>query len=289
MKSKLIVGCGYLGHRVAGRWLANGDVVMALTRSIERAKQFQAEGMSPLIGDVVDPESLASVDEVSTLVYAVGFDRSAEHSKHDVYVNGLKRILDSVADAVEHFIYVSSISVYGQSHGEWIDEDSRCEPTTDGGRICLEAEQLIHDTFADKTARYNILRFAGIYGPGRLLRRVESLKCAEPIGGNPDAFLNLIHVDDGCDAVVACEEIGRANATYVISDGQGSTRRDYFRTLARLVDAPEPVFDASATPGSRPGNSGLNKRCCNNRMLSELEVEMSYPSIEDGLVQSLSE
>lgn len=290
MKSKLIIGCGYVGHRVAKQWLANGDSVMAMTRSADRATQFSEQGIQPLIGDVVAPQVLQPLAEpgrISTLLYAVGFDRSADHSKHEVYVNGLKRVLDSVAGSIDHFIYVSSISVYGQSNGEWIGEDTDRQPNTDGGRICLEAEQLIHDTFSNSPTRHTILRFAGIYGPDRVLRRVDSLKNAEPIAGNPDGYLNLIHVDDGVAAVLAAETNETAGPAYVVSDGQELTRREYFTTLAELVDAPTPVFDTNAPQGNRPTKAGLNKRCKADRLINELGVTLTYPTARTGLIHAL--
>ena len=181
----------------------------------------------------------------------------------------------------------SEMCIRDRSDGEWIDEESSCEPTTDGGRICLEAEQLIHDKFAGSPVRSTILRFAGIYGPDRVLRRVDSLKNNEPIAGNPDAYLNLIHVDDGVETILASEMAESTDSIYVVSDGQELTRRQYFTTLAELVDAPAPLFDANAPQGNRPAKSGLNKRCRNDRLIRELGVTLKYPAVGDGLRQAL--
>ena len=93
---RLIVGCGYLGQRVADRWLAAGDTVFATTRSPARADQFAAIGLRPLLGDVTvaGPGGLPELPEVDTVLWAVGFDRSAAASYEDVHVTGLGRLLD---------------------------------------------------------------------------------------------------------------------------------------------------------------------------------------------------
>ncbi|MGH7128344.1 MAG: SDR family oxidoreductase, partial [Planctomycetaceae bacterium] len=124
-----------------------------------------------------------------------------------------------------------------------------------------------------------VLRLAGIYGPNRLLRRMESLQAGEPIAGDPRAWLNLVHVEDAVRAVLACEEHDRAGPLYLVCDDRPVPRQEYFTRLAELVGAPPPVF--SGGPGTR--TAGLNKRCRNRRLREELRVELAYPTIETGL------
>jgi saccharopine dehydrogenase-like NADP-dependent oxidoreductase len=40
--TRLIVGCGYVGLRVASLWLAAGDRVLAVTRTAQKAAEFFA-------------------------------------------------------------------------------------------------------------------------------------------------------------------------------------------------------------------------------------------------------
>jgi nucleoside-diphosphate-sugar epimerase len=311
MPRKLIIGCGYLGRRVAKRWVAAGDSVFALTRSEDRAAELRGLGIEPIVGDVTRPESLASLPQADVVLYAVGFDRAAGNSMRSVYIDGLQNALDRLAAATRRFVYVSSTSVYGQTNGEWIDADSPCEPTRENGAVCLAAERLVWQAFPsmeqlkaemeqlkaeislhqlevmlfDRFFRAlgrsaNVLRLAGIYGPGRLLRRVEAVRSGGPVDGNPDAFLNLIHVEDAAAAVDACLERGRPGRTYLISDDRPVTRREYFESLATHLNAPPPVFTADAAAARTPG---LNKRCRNRRMKEELQVALQYPTITEGL------
>ncbi len=112
--SRLIVGCGYLGQRVARRWIQSGSTVFAITRSPANAEMLSAENIHPIIGDVTaadgSPKSLRDLPEVDTVLWSVGFDRSADASYHDVHVTGLRVcieaqrlvILDSETRALGH-------------------------------------------------------------------------------------------------------------------------------------------------------------------------------------------
>lgn len=282
---KLVIGCGYLGLRVAKRWLADGHRVWAVTRSASRALEFSQQGIRPIVADICDPASLHQLPAVQTLLFAVGYDRSSGKSQQEVYVDGLRNVLQQVVPQTDHFLYISSSSVYGQSDGEWVDEDSECRPVQAGGKCCLAAESLVRESFPSESRRSNALRLSGIYGPGRLLARVESLRNGEPISGQPDAWLNLIHVDDAAAAVLACETRGIPGQTYLVSDDQPVQRGEYYGLLATLCGAQAPRFDTEVTAAR--GSGGLNKRCRNWRLRRELKVDLAYPTISAGLPVSL--
>lgn len=272
MPDKLIIGCGDLGRRVARAWRERGEAVAALTRSHDNAAMLEAEGIEPVVGDVTRPESLADLPAAGTVLYAVGFDRNAGPSMRDVYVDGLRNVLTALSDTFDRFVYISSTSVYGQHAGEIVDEDSPTEPTRENGQICLEAEQLVR-----QLPNANILRLAGIYGPGRMLRRMESIRNREPVGGNPEAWLNLIHVEDAVQAVLACEDRGEPGRTYLVADDRPVTRREYYTALANALDADAPEFQGDAA------TTGLNKRCNNRRLGEDLSVTLRFPTIDEGL------
>ena len=289
--SKLVIGCGYLGRRVAAAWLQAGQEVVALTRSTANAQELSRLGVCPVVGDICEPATLAKLPTAETVLFAVGFDRTSGRSQHEVYVDGLRNVLNQVALRCERFLYISSSSVYGQSAGEWVDETSPCEPVQSGGQCCLAAEALVREFFpstkqtAVQRPCANVLRLSGIYGPGRLLSRIESLRAGEPLTGQGEAWLNLIHVDDAVAAVLACEQRGQPGETYLISDDCPIRREEYYSQLARLVGAPPPVF-ADDQPAKR-GSGGLNKRCSNKRARAELDLALTHPTITAGLPHAL--
>ena len=280
---KLIFGCGYLGRRVAAAWQASEEEVHVVTRSTERAAESQARGWIAHVADICEPDTLADLPDVDTLLFCVGYDRRSQHSQREVMVNGLARVLDNHRDRCGHFIYTSSTSVYGQDAGEWVDESSPCEPTQPGGVCCLEAERLVWQAFPQRGDGIgaNVLRLAGLYGPGRLLSRIESLQRGDPLAGRPDAWLNLIHVDDAVATILKVERHWSAGETYLICDDRPVMRVDYFSALAKLVGAPPPRFDA--TMPARRGSGGLNKRCSNRKLRDRLGVTLRYPTLKEGL------
>lgn len=282
----LIVGCGYVGRRAAGRWVERGAHVSALTRSQENAQRFRDQGIHPVLGDVTQPESLGVLPAADVLLYAVGLDRTSGHSQRDVYVTGLEHVLERVAGKIGRLIYISSTSVYGQHQGEWIDEASVCEPKSPNGLVCLDAEELIwrHARNGAFQQGANVLRLAGIYGPDRLIARVNSLRSGAALDGNPAAWLNLIHVEDAVQAIFACCERGTVGRTYLVCDDRPLERRTYYESVAALVGAPLPRF-ADELPASE--KSQLNKRCRNRRLHEELGVTLRFPDIHSGLADAL--
>lgn len=278
---RLIIGCGYVGHRAAGSWSQRGDEITVLTRSPEHAAEFQRLGWHPLLGDVTEPATIANLPAVDTVLYAVGLDRRAGHSQRDVYVGGLRNVLDTPAAQSHRFLYISSTSVYGQETGEWVNESSACEPVTESGRVCLEAEQLLRCEVPSAI----MLRLAGIYGPARLIARVKALRSGEPLRLNPDAWLNLIHVDDAVAAILASDNRATAGSTCLIADDRPNTRRHFYSQVASLVGAAPPTFhehDLATEELQR-----LNKRCSNRRLREDLGVELTFPTTDSGLPASL--
>lgn len=261
----LIFGCGYVGRRAAERWLASGRSVAALTRG--NASGLAALGIEPIIGDVCDPATLQNLPRARTVLHAIGLDRTAGHSMREVYVQGLANVLTALPGP-ERFIHISSTSVYGQTDGGWVNEDSPVEPVEDSGRVVLDAERLLK--------RAIVLRFAGIYGPGRLMRK-QALMKGEPLVGDCEKWLNLIHVDDGVEAILAAEAKAEPGSVFNIADGSPVSRREFYTHWAKLLGAPEAAFDHRPEPGA------ANRRIAIDKAKRELGWTPSVTSHRDGL------
>src|SRR5260370_28551848 len=275
---KFIIGCGYLGKRVAALWQAQGQRVFATTRA--RPDGLRAGGIEPVVCDVLVSDSLKALPAVSTVLYCVGLDRAGGASMREVFVGGLGNVLDQWP-AAERFLYVSSTSVYGQSAAEVVDEKSATAPEEESGRLVLEAEQLLRARLPAAV----ILRFAGMYGPSRLLRR-QAIEKGEPIRADPERWLNLIHVDDGAAAVLAAEQFAQAGSTINVCDGQPVRRRDFFNLLAHLLGAPAPRF-LPPHPALPPRHEKAHRRIDNRELLEELSLDLRYPTWREGLADSV--
>src|SRR5262249_42311209 len=171
-------------------------------RSSGRAEEIARLGIEPVIADVLRPDSLQGLSQAERVFYCVGFDRSAGSTMRAVSVDGLQNVLNNLPPSVERLVYASSTGVYGQTGGEWVDEDSPTFPQHESGRLCLEAEGRLRSWAESRGTSVVVLRFAGLYGPGRIVRRTI-LERGEPIPGDPAKFLNLIQIDGaGSDAPV---------------------------------------------------------------------------------------
>lgn len=278
--AKLIFGCGYLGRRVAALWRAAGNDVYAVTRSPQRAAELAAQGLVPIVGDVAGEAKIAIPPDIRTVLFAVGFDRSPGQPIHEVYAGGIARALDGLPQSVERFLYISSTGVYGHVAGAEVDEQSPCQPTREGGRACLAAEEVLQTSRLGE--RSIILRLAGIYGPGRIPRSKDLLS-GTPIDAPASGWLNLIHVDDAARIVLLAEQRAPLPSLYVVSDGQPVLRGDYYRELARLLDAPPPRFIAPPADSPAAARAASDKRINPQRMLENLRPALAYPSYREGL------
>ena len=278
--TNLIFGCGCLGMRVARRWLEAGRPTAAFTRSRQRAEKLRLEGVEPLIGDVTQPATLQQAPAADTVLFAVGFDRTAGYGISEVYVDGLRSVVQQTAGRCRRLIYISSTGVYGQTDGDWVDESTPCRPTREGGKACLAAEQVLAESsLADRAV---VLRCAGLYGQGRL-PRADDLAAGRPIAAKPDGWLNLIHLDDAAAVVLAAEQASTPSSCYVVSDGHPTTRGEFYSELARRIGAPTPQFTAPAAGDASRRATAADKRVCNRRMRDELQVALQYPTFREGL------
>jgi nucleoside-diphosphate-sugar epimerase len=264
----LIFGCGYVGQRAAARWLAAGRTVAALTRKY--ADALAAMGVTPVVGDVLNPLTLRSLPRARTVLHAIGLDRSSGRSMREVYVDGLAHVLQALPPP-GRFLFVSSTSVYGQTNGSWVTENSPTEPEG-SGRVVLEAEQLLRSRIPEAI----ILRFAGIYGPGRLLKK-QSILQGKPIVGDCEKWLNLIHVDDGVEAILAAEAKAAPGATFNIADDEPVSRRAFYTYWANLLKAPPAQFD------HRAESDRANRRISNGAAREQLGWKPRYSSYREGL------
>lgn len=294
---KLIVGSGYLGLRVAAAWRNAGEEVVLLTRSAERAREFTAAGYRGLVADVTDRASLASLPRVESMLYAVGFDRTAGKPMREVYVAGLRNMLDALpaTGTLQRWIYISTTGVYGSADG-LVTEASECHPTREGGQVCLDAEQQLREH--PLGGKCVILRLAGIYGPGRVPNR-QALLEGKPIVAAPESRLNLIHVDDAVRAVLAAENCCQPPELYLVSDGNPPLRREYYAEVAHQlgVEPPRLVEPSSvevstgaahASSRSARAHDASAKVISNRKMLEALGVTLQFPTYREGLRQAFA-
>ncbi len=181
--------------------------------------------------------------------------------------------------------YLSTVGVYGDHKGAWVDENSATEPVAERSLRRLEAERAWLAFGAETGRRVEIFRLSGIYGPGRSV--IDNLRAgtAKRIA-KPGQVFNRIHVDD--IAVVLAAAIGKATgyAVYNVSDDEPAPPEDVVAYAAELLGLAVPP----AIPWEQAGLTGMaasfwaeSKRVRNSRIRRDLGVGLIYPTYREGL------
>ncbi|WP_020679497.1 SDR family oxidoreductase [Marinobacterium rhizophilum] len=184
----LIAGCGDVGSTLGLALQARGHNVFGLRRTIN---QLPA-GIQGIAGDLADPASLQGrLPPCDILVYCAAASQHDEAGYRSAYLEGLRNVLDALAQPPRLLLFTSSSGVYHQADGSWVNEQSPTHPDRFSGQIMLQAEALALNSGIDAT----VVRFSGIYGPGRnqLINQVRS-GIAAP--AQPEHYSNRIHRDD---------------------------------------------------------------------------------------------
>ncbi|GIW88660.1 MAG: hypothetical protein KatS3mg108_2984 [Isosphaeraceae bacterium] len=278
MSRVLIVGCGYLGLRVARLVLEGGRGVVGTTRSDQRAAALASQGIEPLRLDLLEPRTIDGLPAVDAAVLCVGYDRRSGVRRQDVGVVGLERVARRLAQSgIRRLVYTGSVSVYGTAEGGWVDEATPPEPGDEAGRIQVEAEAVLRAVVPDGVH----LRLGGLYGPGRIIHR-EAVGLGQPLRGQPERWLNLIHVEDAARAVVAALDAERAPPIVNVCDDRPVRRRECVEATARSLGLPPPAW-IPETSGTEP-----NRRVRNRLLRKALVRELLYPTIEEGIPAAIA-
>jgi nucleoside-diphosphate-sugar epimerase len=282
MSAVLIVGCGYVGERVARAEQEAGATVIALVRSIESVARLAALGIAGIRADLDDPVSLAALPTADTILYYFAPPPAAGVSDMRI-----ANFLAAITRPPRCIVLISTTGVYGDCRGEWVTEDRAPHPVADRARRRLDAEQRLRAWGQAHAVPVSILRVPGIYGPGRL--PVKRLQAGEPVLREAESpWSNRVHVDDLVRACLAAARAGQASGVYNISDGHPSTMTDYFNRVADAVGLPRPP-QITRTEARTVLSDGMrsylaeSKRLDNRRMREELGIEPRYPDLAQGL------
>ena len=264
----LIIGCGYLGQRLGARLVRDGGRVFGTVRSPGRAG-----------GDRRTRASSRSSPTCSGPIRWAGCPRPIGSSTASGSTappgprcgtstsTGLQNVLDRLPHSVRRFVYASSTGVYGQTGGEWVDEES---PTDPAARVGPGLSWRPRGASAPGPSRAAPRRSScGSRGctdrAGSCAGR--SLERGEPIPGDPEKFLNLVHIDDAAAGGRRRPRRRRARADL-------PRRRRPAGHAPRVLHGGGAASSGRPSPGSsRPGpgspeaaRDATNKRIANRRM-----------------------
>ena len=276
MAKILIIGCGAIGTELAHVLSAKGHQVTGLKRNPPTSGNHKINYFKADISSAKDLDNLDT--DFDQLFFIVSTGGRADTGYHAIYETGLNNLLAVFPD--KPWIFVSSTSVYGQWQGEWVDENSTAEPDNANSRLIRQAEQKLTAINPDNI----IVRFSGIYGPGReyLLRQAQQ---GPSIQQNPPYFTNRIHQQDCVGVLAFLLEQRLAGVAleqcYLASDDDPATLWDVMSWLTGQLQCQAPTVKTVNQ------DAGMNKRCSNQR-LKALGYQFNYPGYKDGYYELIN-
>ena len=280
MTNLVCFGLGYSARVFGQRRLRDGWKVTGTTRSPERAAALREDGFEAAVfsGEAPSEDIRESLRDATHLLLSIApgsdGDPALNHHRSDI----------AEAPNLAWIGYLSTVGVYGNHDGAWVDEETPVRPTSERSirRVAAEKAWLEFGTEIGKCVQ--LFRIAGIYGPGRgpleNMRRGKSRRIIKP-----GQVFNRIHVEDIANILDASVANPRAGAIYNMSDNEPAPPQDVIAYAAKMLGiAPPPEIpfeDADMTPMGR-SFYGENKRVSNDRIKTELGVELSYPTYREG-------
>ncbi|AMJ62567.1 SDR family oxidoreductase [Bosea sp. PAMC 26642] len=277
----VILGLGYSAGFFARAALAKGWEVVGTVRSAERAGALSREGIPTLVfgGFAVSSRVAAAIAEADAVLVSI---QPGEDG--DPVLVALSSQL-AAAPNLRWIGYLSTIGVYGDHGGAWIDESTQCRPGSARSRLRLATDEawLAFGERAGKAVQ--IFRLSGIYGPGR--NAIVNLRAGMARRlVKPGQVFNRIHVDDIAGILLASLDRPRNGAVYNVTDDEPAPPQDVVAFAADLIDVeppPEIPFDSAKLSPMAASFYGENKRVSNALVKRELGYEFSYPTYREAL------
>ena len=256
----LLIGHGYLGRETARVFRVAGWEVVAVSLS---------GGEGSLACDVGDLSQVKSLPAADFIVHCAASGRGGADAYQRVYVDGCRHLIEAFPGVP--MLFTSSTSVYSQTDGSTVTEESPAVPERETGRLLLEAERV---TLA---AAGIVARLSGIYGPGRSVILKKFLNGEAVIEEDGRRFLNQIHRDDAARAIFHLAN-KRAGGIFNVSDSTPLSQVECYRELGRMFDRPLPPVG----PRDPDRKRGWTHKRVSNTKLCATGWQPEYPSFLDA-------
>lgn len=280
----LVLGAGFTGSRIA---LAarSAMAVCGTRRTPEGCAALAAQGVAALEFSSPTPALASALRRCTHLVVSVPPART--EPLHDAGLQAVQAVLADDPRALpdlQWIGYLSTIGVYGDHQGAWVDETSECRSSQVRSRMRLAAELGWQDLSSRLAVPIAILRLSGIYGPGRnAVADALAHKARRLI--KPGQVFNRIHVDDIVSATLLAMQTSSAGIYNVTDDCPAAPQSVVEFAHALIGRPPPPAIDfatADLSPMARSFYSE-NKRVRNVRSREVLGLHYAWPDYETGL------
>src|SRR6056297_3577982 len=151
MAHAVVLGCGYVGLELGRQLARDGHDVTGVRRSEDGLAAVESAGLTPERADVTDPDSLSALPDADWVVFAASSGGRGADAARRVYVEGLRNVIEAYggrSSPPDRLVYTSSTGVYGDHDGDFVDEGTPVDPTTEKTRVLAEAERVAREEAA---------------------------------------------------------------------------------------------------------------------------------------------
>ena len=272
-------GFGYTAEALARRLSARALSLAGTRTRLDTSKAPMGAELAAFHGDSVSAEVRDLLAGATHVLVSIPPDVEG-----DVVLRLFRNHLASLPD-LAWVGYLSTVGVYGDWQGQWVDETSPARPKSERSLRRVQAERAWLDFGSEAGRRVEVFRLSGIYGPGRSV--IDNLRAgtARRIL-KPGQVFNRIHVEDIAKVLVAAIDRPSEHRIYNVSDDEPAPPEDVVAYAAELIGLPVPAttpFEAAELKGMAASFWAENKRVSNARIKSALGVELTYPTYREGL------
>lgn len=276
----MIFGCGYSGTAIAKSFAKPGARLSGTTRSSEKAASLQSDGIEAFVfdGETIDAALLDAMKSATHLVQSIAPGKTG-----DPLIRLLGTDIRAAMPKLEWIGYLSTVGVYGDHRGAWIDEDISVHPVSARSVERVEAEDAWLALGVAVGVPVAVLRLAGIYGPGRnAFCNLDKGTARRLI--KKDQVFNRIRVEDIGAVSLFLADRGLGDI-YNVTDDEPAPPQDIVAEAARLMGVeppPEQPFETAELSPMARSFYGENKRVSNARLRS-LGFAFRYPEYRMSL------
>jgi nucleoside-diphosphate-sugar epimerase len=277
MARVLVAGCGYVGEAAANAFYEDGWEAEGWTATAESAAKLSGCPYPVRAVDVTERSAVSgAAGPFDLVIHCVSSRGGDEQQYRRLYFDGAQNLLRAFSQAT--LLFTSSTSVYAQTDGTVVDENSPAEPRHEKGKILRETEQLV------LAAGGIVARLGGIHGPHRsffLTRFLEGAAVAAP----DDRLINQVHRDDVVSAILllANQRAARRGEIFNVVADQPIKARAAREWLGSRLEKPLLPGTGEASPRKR----GESSKQVSNQKLRTLGWEPRYPTFESAMTESI--
>jgi nucleoside-diphosphate-sugar epimerase len=286
MRTLLIAGMGDVAQRALPRLVKHWRVLV-LAHHQAAAQLARDGGAIPIMADLDDAASLSRLAGQADALWITAPPPTS--GRRDSRTRKLLYALAKADRIPQRISYISTTGVYGNSHGNWLDESACPMPQTDRAHRRLDAENTLRAFARRHGSQLTILRAPGIYALERLplTRLVQNTPLIRP---EEDSFSNHIHADDLASLCIASLHQNRGGIrVYNACDQEPLTITDWYAMLAGALSLPLPAqlsrAEVQAAVSPALWSYMAESRRFRHHRLRELDVTLRYPTAREFVAQ----